>query len=73
MEKLNINYVPSIANFITTVWDNETKAAEITSQLINKGVIVRHLTPFGWANCVRISIGLKDENQRFIAAVSEIL
>ena len=73
MEKLNINYVPSIANFITTVWENEEKAAEITNQLLNKGVIVRQLNPYGWTNCVRISIGLKDETQRFLAAVSEIL
>ena len=73
MEKLNIQYVPAITNFITTVWGSDEKATNITKQLLEKGVIVRHLTPFGWNNCIRVSIGLKEENQRFIAAISEIL
>ncbi|MBC8322245.1 MAG: histidinol-phosphate transaminase [Candidatus Marinimicrobia bacterium] len=73
IEKLNIQYVPSITNFITTVWDSEDKAISITKRLLEKGVIVRHLTPFGWNNCIRISFGLKEENQRFITAITEIL
>ena len=73
MEKLNIQYVPAITNFITTVWGSDEKVTNITKQLLEKGVIVRHLTPFGWNNCIRVSIGLKEENQRFIAAISEIL
>ncbi len=73
MEKLNIQFVPSITNFITTIWDSEDKAISITKQLLEKGVIVRHLNPFGWNNCIRVSFGLKEENQRFIAAITEIL
>lgn len=73
MEKLNIQFVPSITNFITTIWDSEDKAISITKRLLEKGVIVRHLTPFGWNNCIRVSFGLKEENQRFIAAITEIL
>jgi histidinol-phosphate aminotransferase len=73
MENLNIHFVPSITNFITTVWESENKALSITKRLLEKGVIVRHLTPFGWNNCIRVSIGLKEENRRFITAISEIL
>lgn len=73
MEELNIQFVPSITNFITTVWDSEDKAISITKRLLEKGVIVRHLTPFGWNNCIRVSFGLKEENQRFINAITEIL
>ncbi len=73
MEKLNIQFVPSITNFITTIWDSEDKAISITKRLLEEGVIVRHLTPFGWNNCIRVSFGLKEENQRFIAAITEIL
>lgn len=73
MEKLNIQFVPSITNFITTIWKTEDKAISITKRLLEKGVIVRHLTPFGWNNCIRVSFGLKEENQRFINAITEIL
>lgn len=73
MEKLDIQFVPSITNFITTIWKTEDKAISITKRLLEKGVIVRHLTPFGWNNCIRVSFGLKEENQRFINAITEIL
>jgi histidinol-phosphate aminotransferase len=73
LKTLGIQFVHSITNFITTVWDSENKATSITKSLLKKGVIVRHLTPFGWRNCIRVSIGLKKENQQFITAISEIL
>ncbi|MBN4081309.1 histidinol-phosphate transaminase [Caldithrix abyssi] len=65
--------VPSVANFITTVWDSKERAADITQSLLNKGVIVRNLTAFGWPNCIRISIGNEAENRHFIDALKSIL
>jgi len=70
---LNIKQIPSIANFITTTWNSEKEANLITEKLLKKGVIVRQLTAFGWPNCIRISIGLEEENARFIKSLKEIL
>lgn len=73
LHNLKIHCVPSVTNFITTVWDSKEQALDITNKLLAKGVIVRHLSPFGWNNCIRISIGLKNENEKFIATLAEIL
>lgn len=73
LDELKIQYVPSIANFITMVWDSEERAASITNDLLKNGVIVRQLTAFGWGNCIRVSIGLKDENDRFISKIKELV
>ena len=73
LETIGIECIPSIANFITTIWDSESRATELTKELLKKGVIVRQLNSFGWPTYIRISIGLEKENQRFIKALKEIL
>ena len=73
LDTLGVKHIKSAANFITTVWDSESMAKELTITLMNMGVIVRHLDTFGWPNCIRISIGLEKENEQFISSLGEIL
>ena len=73
LEIIGVTYIPSVANFITTIWDSESRATELTKELLKKGVIVRQLNSFGWPAYIRISIGLKKENYRFINALKETL
>ena len=73
LETIGVKYIPSITNFITTIWDSESRATELTKELLKKGVIVRQLNSFGWPTYIRISIGLEKENQRFMKALKEIL
>ncbi len=72
-ERLGIEYIPSAANFITTIWKSESIASNLSLALLKKGIIVRQLTSFGWPNCIRISIGLTKENKRLIQAIEELL
>ncbi|MAQ74373.1 MAG: histidinol-phosphate transaminase [Candidatus Marinimicrobia bacterium] len=71
--KLNIITIPSVTNFITTVWKSQKKANYITDALLQKGIIVRNLSPFGWANCIRISIGTEEQNNRLISELESIV
>jgi len=73
LDKLNIKRIPSATNFITTYWGSENNAKEITEKILDKGIILRHLASFGWPEYVRISIGLKDENEFFIKTLEEII
>ncbi|MEL1222647.1 MAG: histidinol-phosphate transaminase [Candidatus Neomarinimicrobiota bacterium] len=73
LEIIGVKYISSVANFITTIWDSESRATELTKELLKKGVIVRQLNSFGWPAYIRISIGLEKENYRFINALKEIL
>ena len=73
LSKLNIITIPSVTNFITTVWESQQKANYITNALLQKGIIVRNLSPFGWANCIRISIGTEEQNNRLISELESIV
>ena len=73
LETIGVKCIPSIANFITTIWESESRATQLTKDLLNKGVIVRQLNSFGWPAHIRVSIGLEKENQRFIKSLKEIL
>ena len=73
LSDLNVQTIPSIANFLTTVWGTSDKANYISKSLLEKGIIVRNLVSFGWPNCLRVSIGLKFENEMFIKELSSLL
>ena len=72
-KSLNIKFIVSYTNFITTIWDNNDDADIIVNKLLNRGVIVRKLSSFGWQNCIRISIGTSEENTTLLNALKSII
>ena len=72
-KSLNIKFIISYTNFITTIWDDSDVAEVIVTKLLNKGIIVRKLSSFGWQNCIRISIGTSEENLTLINALESIV
>ena len=48
-------------------------AAGINTALLHKGVIVRPVASYALPEWLRISVGLPSENERFLAALGEIL
>ena len=70
---LGINYIPSYTNFITTIWKDSEEAKFISNNLLERGVIVRRLSSFGWGNSIRVSIGTEKENYGFIEALKACL
>ena len=71
--KLGVLFLPTAANFITTIWKSEDEAKSIVNKLMESGIIVRHLKSFGWPNYIRISTGLEKENKRLISQLKAIL
>jgi histidinol-phosphate aminotransferase len=61
--------VPSHANFLMIVFPDADVAAEFTDALLRQGIIVRPLKSFGLPNCIRISIGTKEENGLLVDAI----
>lgn len=66
LSALNINYVPTEANFIFMYFENNI-AAELYDALLKEGVIVRPMGP----SAVRVTIGLPLENKKFIDALKK--
>jgi histidinol-phosphate aminotransferase len=67
--EMGLQFVPSEANFILTLWPSAEAAGDIVESLLRNGVIVRPMAAFGVPNGVRISIGSDEENEMLIAAM----
>lgn len=70
-EALGLAFVPTDANFILV--DVGTDGGEVTENLKRKGVLVHPMGRFGLRTHVRVTTGTREENQRFIRALEEIL
>ncbi|MEE4302851.1 MAG: histidinol-phosphate transaminase [Wenzhouxiangella sp.] len=70
-EKLGLTVVPSAANFLLVGFNRP--GAELNEALLKRGVIVRPVGNYGLDNYLRITIGTRKQNERLLAALSEIL
>ncbi len=70
---LGLQYIPSVANFVTLVFENGDIAKGFTQNMLKNGVILRHLIGFGLPECVRVTIGAEDENKFFIEKLNDIM
>ena len=68
-----IKTLPSVANFITIVFDKENTAKVFLKDMLNNGIILRGLKSFGLPNCVRVTIGTKNENEYFVNILNKII
>ena len=69
--QLGLNFIPSAGNFIAVEVPGDAQA--MYQRLLEQGVIVRPIGLYGMPNHLRISIGLPEENQRFLDVLSELL
>jgi histidinol-phosphate aminotransferase len=67
LKSMNIDYLPTEANFIYIILKNQS-ASELYNSLLREGVIVR---PMGSSE-IRVTIGLPEENKRFVSAIKKI-
>lgn len=70
-DALGLSYIPSAGNFIAV--DVGEKAQEIYQALLSHGVIVRPVAGYGMPQHLRVSVGLPEENERFVEALSQSL
>ena len=69
--ELALSYIPSAGNFISVEMPGD--AMPYYEALLRKGVIVRPVGVYGMPKHLRISIGLEEDNRRFISALKEVL
>ena len=70
-EALNLSHIPSHGNFVCI--EVGADAGGVFQALLRRGVIVRPVANYGLARFLRVSIGLPEQNARFLAALGEIL
>jgi len=71
LQALDLAFIPSVGNFVSV--DVGRQPAEVYEALLRVGVIVRPVDNYGLPGHLRISIGLPEENQRFLDALAEVL
>ena len=64
-------YIPSYTNFITIYIDGYS-SKDIAQKLLQKGVIVRDMTGYGF-NALRITIGTQEQNSRVFEILDMVL
>lgn len=69
LQKLNLDYIPSIGNFITI---DVGDAPKVYQKLLHEGVIVRPLHAYGMPEHIRVTIGTPEQNERFLEAIRRI-
>jgi histidinol-phosphate aminotransferase len=72
LAELGLESAPSQANF-SWVSLGERDEAEVVSGLGERGVIVRAGEPLGGPGHLRVTYGTRSENERFVAAMGEVL
>ena len=70
-DEMKLEYIPSQANFVFVNIGVDSQS--VFNDLLREGVIVRTGTPFGLPNWVRVTVGTREMNNTFIAALKKIL
>lgn len=69
-EAMGLRYLPSYGNFVLVEVGD---AAAVNLALLKAGVIVRPVGNYGLPTWLRISVGLAEENERFLVALAATL
>ncbi len=67
--EMNLEYIKSATNFILLNVKDDCKA--LFNKLLKRGVVVRDMKPWGLDSHIRVTIGTRKENKKFIEALKQ--
>jgi histidinol-phosphate aminotransferase len=70
LDKLGIEHKKTESNFIFV--NLKRSADELFIEMMKNGIIIRPLTSFGLPQAIRVSIGTKEQNAKFIKALGDL-
>lgn len=71
LTKSGLHFEPSCTNFILIKLKHN--ATEVAKALLKKGIIIRDMSAWGIKGYIRVTIGTRAENRKFIKALEEIV
>jgi len=71
LKGMGLVYIPTHSNFLLV--NLGTRAEDVYQKLLREGVIIRSMASYGLDNYVRVTIGLPEENERFISSLRKVL
>ncbi len=76
LEALGIAYIPSVGNFVTLQVPPGGAGGtgeDVFAALLRQGVIARTVAEYGLPGHLRVTVGLPEENARFLEALARVL
>ena len=70
LKAMGVAYVPSVTNFLLIEVGRDSN--EVAAALLRLGVIVRPMAWMGFPTAIRVSVGTKVENARFLEALGRV-
>ena len=70
LTRRRVKFIPPVANFFLIF--TAQKGEELYESLLRLGVIVRPMQPYGFSHAVRVSVGTRAENERFLEALDQV-
>jgi len=70
-DRLGLEYLQSAANFILV--DLKTEGKAVFENMLKKGIIIRDMGVWGLDTFIRVTVGLPEENKKFIEVLEEVL
>ena len=67
-QRLGIEFIPSACNFLT--FNCKEDSLSLYNYLLDRGIIVRTLHPYKMNDYIRVTVGTKEQNNRFLEALS---
>jgi len=74
--RLGLAWIPSSGNFVSVAIpraSDRSRAGAVFESLLRQGVIVRPVGGYGMPDHLRVTVGLPEENERFLAALAAAL
>lgn len=71
VQQMGLSFIPSVGNFVCI--DVGDGAAAVYDALLHEGMIVRPVANYGMPRHLRVTLGLPDENRRFLTALAKVL
>jgi histidinol-phosphate aminotransferase len=73
LRRLGIEPAESQANFVWFDLGEDVEEPEVVRGLAERGVLVRAGAPLGREGALRVTVGLEEENERFLQALGDLL
>jgi histidinol-phosphate aminotransferase len=70
-EQRGLKCGPSQTNFILV--DFQKDSIDIEAQCVTKALVLRPMRGYGLPNCLRITVGNRDENRQLLKVLDEVL
>ncbi|MBI4014763.1 MAG: aminotransferase class I/II-fold pyridoxal phosphate-dependent enzyme, partial [Candidatus Aenigmarchaeota archaeon] len=73
LESLGFRVRPSQTNFVLAKTESPETAKTLYGELAENKILVRYFSDPRLADCLRITVGMPEENDRLIAKIGELL